>query len=137
MLPRETSNSPLQPDVSTVDKAARKIDRNSGILCLLQHGIPPRFRNGSQNYIIDLLLNKRTDCHNLVFLLLLPIFHKQLIALFFCKGFLHGGRIRTTESRLCTELGKSDQDIIAFFPGFFSILMIIHHPDIFSCNNYT
>ena len=32
MLPRETSNSPLQPDVSTVDKAARKIDRNSGIL---------------------------------------------------------------------------------------------------------
>ena len=32
MLPRETSDSPLQPDVSTVDKAARKIDRNSGIL---------------------------------------------------------------------------------------------------------
>lgn len=32
MLPPETSNSPLQPDVSTVDKAARKIDRNSGIL---------------------------------------------------------------------------------------------------------
>lgn len=32
ILARETSDSPLQPDVSTVDKAARKIDRNSGIL---------------------------------------------------------------------------------------------------------
>ena len=89
MLPRETSNSPLQPDVSTVDKAARKIDRNSGILCLLQHGIPPRFRNGSQDYIIDLLLNKRTDCHNLVFLLLLPIFNIQMVSFILCKSFFH------------------------------------------------
>ena len=63
--------------------------RNSGIFCLLQHGIPPRFRNGSQNYIIDLLLNKRTDCHNLVFLLLLPIFNIQMVSFILCKSFFH------------------------------------------------
>ena len=106
----------IRADISCVQTVILRFDhpihqdhRDPRLLCFCQHVVPSGLHNWRKHDHVYPVCNKGTDGINLLFLLLIGVFHHQAVA-GFLRCLLHAGCICYPPGAFCPQLGKSDHD---------------------------